>query len=54
MERDKDLDQGSSDHGWLRWVLGGGIRNPTANEAQQSRAAEVKVEKEALGLSVVI
>lgn len=54
MERDKDLDQGSSDHGWLRWLLVGGIRNPGANEAQQSRAAELKAEKEALGLNMVI
>lgn len=54
MERDKDLDQGSSDHGWLRWVLVRGHRNPAANEAQQSRATELKVEEEALELNMAI
>lgn len=40
MEKNKDLDQGSSDHRGS----GGQGQKLTANKAQQSRAAELKVE----------
>lgn len=54
MERDKGLHQGVEIMGGLGRVLVGGDRNLTANEVQQSRAAELKGEKEALGLNMAI